>query len=224
MRIVKPGADECGLMEQRGDRRFRREMCRRTRRIDAFLRNSRCGDACRGGIATAHLQRVLAEPPSFSLRVGMGDAARCPSCTAARDAAAAGTCGVADRRREGDLECGGHLLRSECRLERSALRRRPHAYKSRPRRCRRPIDECADRRGASLDAARGRTDLPTVLARPVGHRQDHHHVHDAERFQAHPGRLRGADAGRQGLRHRERVFRQDVRARPRLRALDSMGR
>ena len=54
--------------------------------------------------------------------------------------------------------------------------------------------------------------------RPVRHRQDHHDVHHAERLAPGAGRLRRAHARRQGVRHRERLLRQDVLAGPRLRA------
>src|SRR5262249_6726879 len=54
--------------------------------------------------------------------------------------------------------------------------------------------------------------------RPVGDREDHHHVHPAERLAARAGRLHRAHAGRQGLRLGERLLRQDLLARSRLRA------
>ncbi len=46
--------------------------------------------------------------------------------------------------------------------------------------------------------------------RAVRHREDHDDVHDAERVEADPGRLRGPDAGRCRLRDRERVLREDA--------------
>ena len=54
--------------------------------------------------------------------------------------------------------------------------------------------------------------------RPLRDGQDHHDVHDPERFPARAGRLHRAHAGRQGVRVGERLLRQDVLARPRLRA------
>ena len=54
----------------------------------------------------------------------------------------------------------------------------------------------------------------------VGDRQDDDDVHDAERLPSDPGRLRGADAGRPRLRHRERMLREDLRLGPELRAVD----
>ena len=47
--------------------------------------------------------------------------------------------------------------------------------------------------------------------RTVGHRQDDDDLHEAEQLAAGAGRLLRADAGRQGLRDRERLLRQDVR-------------
>ena len=50
------------------------------------------------------------------------------------------------------------------------------------------------------------------------HRQDHHDVHHAERLAPGAGRLHRPDARRQGVRHRERLLREDVLAGSRLRA------
>ncbi|TMK81071.1 MAG: phosphoenolpyruvate carboxykinase (ATP) [Actinobacteria bacterium] len=69
---------------------------------------------------------------------------------------------------------------------------------------------------------RARKGLPHHRA--VGDRQDDHDVHDAERFPPRPGRLHRAHAGGQGPRHRERMLREDVLARPRLRAEHLPGR
>ena len=54
--------------------------------------------------------------------------------------------------------------------------------------------------------------------RPVRHRQDHDHLHHPARQQAGPGRLHRAHARRPGLHDRERLLRQDLRARPQVRA------
>ena len=59
-----------------------------------------------------------------------------------------------------------------------------------------------------------------LIVGPVGDRQDHDHLHHPAGQQASPGRLHRADAGRPGLRDRERLLRQDVRPRPRVRAGD----
>ena len=64
----------------------------------------------------------------------------------------------------------------------------------------------------------GRQGLPD--RRAVGHRQDDHDVHEAERLVAGAGRLRRVDAGRPRVRDGERLLREDVRAQSRRRADD----
>ena len=56
--------------------------------------------------------------------------------------------------------------------------------------------------------------------RPLRDRQDDDDVHAPERLAAGAGRLRRLDAERPGLRDRERLLRQDLRAQPRGRADD----
>ena len=56
--------------------------------------------------------------------------------------------------------------------------------------------------------------------RPVRHGQDDDDVHAPERLAAGAGRLRRADARRRGLRDRERLLREDLRAQPGRRADD----
>ena len=56
--------------------------------------------------------------------------------------------------------------------------------------------------------------------RPLRDRQDDDHLHAPERLAAGAGRLRRLDAERPGLRDRERLLRQDLRAQPRGRADD----
>src|SRR3954469_20399925 len=86
-----------------------------TKHAVALLALSLCG-----AVTTSPLQLFLAEPPSLPVRVGMGDQARCPWCAAPRDAAAGRSCRIADTRRQVDLGCGAHVLRSKRHLERSA--------------------------------------------------------------------------------------------------------
>ena len=56
--------------------------------------------------------------------------------------------------------------------------------------------------------------------RPLGDGQDDDDLHAAERIASRAGRLRGLDARRARLRHRERLLREDLRAQPRRRADD----
>ena len=60
--------------------------------------------------------------------------------------------------------------------------------------------------------------------RPLRDRQDDDDVHPPERLAAGAGRLRRLDAERPRLRDRERLLRQDLRAQPRRRADDLLGR
>ena len=80
------------------------------------------------------------------------------------------------------------------------------------------------RRAAAARGLQGDPDGPgrarRADRRPVRHRQDDDDVHAAERLAAGAGRLRRVDAERQGLRDRERLLRQDVRAQSGRRADD----
>ena len=82
-----------------------------------------------------------------------------------------------------------------------------------------------DRGGIPLHA--GAKVIPTGRRRARGHDrrplrdgEDDDHLHPPERLPPDPGRLRRVDARRQGLRDRERVLREDLRAQPRGRAND----
>ena len=78
-------------------------------------------------------------------------------------------------------------------------------------------------RGAQGDPdRRGRQGLHDHRA--LRHREDDDDVHHAERLEADPGRLRGPDAGRARLRNRERVLREDLLPRSRVRAVDLRSR
>ena len=139
-----------------------------------------------------------------------------------------------------DLEDGGDGFRARADRDLHAepegrgLPERP-AHRGRPRAGRHPrlqlrlLRRVEEGRPAHVEQARLRARRPAAARRlqgdpdrrrrqgrpdrrPLGHRQDHHHLHAPERLAADPGRLRGDDAGRQGLRHRGRLLRQDLRA------------
>ncbi len=59
-----------------------------------------------------------------------------------------------------------------------------------------------------------------LIVGPFRYRQDHDDVHEAERFAAGAGRFLCAHAGRQGVRDRERLLRENVRPQSERRADD----
>ena len=115
----------------------------------------------------------------------------------------------ADRIIAVDLEAGDHPG-AELRLLRRVQEGRPADVEHpgvRPRRA------GAARRLQGDPHAAGRADH--AHRRALGDRQDHHHLHPAERLQAGAGRLRRPLPRRPGGGHRERLLRQDIQPRPR---------